>query len=162
MKNSVSQFLGILADNDFKPKYRDIPEELDNRDELLAELHEMGSLPDSMRYFEVNGYSRSPELVEYLDNFFNQFRVDFLSGNTIKNHVLFIEIDNQLDAIRQDLKQVVYEATQIRDSDLTALIAIKVRYVDELVEFIKDFQNNAGVSDKSDADFSNVSRREDE
>ena len=58
--------MDILADNDYSAKYKDIPQEVDNRDELVAELQTIldddGLLPDSLRFFELNGKTTAPEL----------------------------------------------------------------------------------------------------
>ncbi len=75
MNDSIFNFLSTLADNKYTSKVSNIPEEFDNRDELLAEIHETGKIPDALIYFECNGFSRisemeSPSDAELVDSLF--------------------------------------------------------------------------------------------
>lgn len=142
MNNTFSKFLEILANNDFIPNIREIPDDYDDRDELLAELDEMDTLPDSLRYFEVNGFSNSFELKNFLEKYFKQFKIDFLSGDYYRNSILIKEIENQLDVIKNDITKTAYKANQLGDIELNNLISIKTHYCDVLAEFIKNSQNS--------------------
>jgi len=142
MNNTFSKFLEILANNDFVPNLREIPDDFDDRDELLAELDEMDTLPDSLRYFELNGFSNSIELKKCLEKYFKQFKIDFLSGDYYRNSILIKEIENQLDVIKNDITKTANQANQLKDIELNNLISIKTHYCDELKEFIKNYQNS--------------------
>ena len=48
MNDSISNFLSTLADNKYTSKGSNIPEEFDNRDELLAEIHDSEKIPDAL------------------------------------------------------------------------------------------------------------------
>ncbi len=138
MGNAISKFLTILADNYFTAKYNDILDEVDNRDQILADIADMDGLPDSLRYFEINGFSSSIELQAYLETFFNQFKVDYLQDIHNKNRSLVQEIKNQIEIIKCSLEQAVYKSNQIQDDDLHELIGIKINFLDELNKFIVD------------------------
>jgi hypothetical protein len=80
MENSIDQFISILNNNDFKAKSKKFPEDIDNRDELMAERHEMG-LPDYIIYYELNGFTRAIEFSDYLVKSFKKFKRAFLTSD---------------------------------------------------------------------------------
>jgi hypothetical protein len=140
METPISKFLTILTDNSYTANYENIPDEVDNRDEILAELDEMDGLPESRRFFEINGFSSTIELQAYLEKIFNQFKVDYLQEIHNKNKPLVQELKNQIKIIKYSLEQAVYESNQIQDDDLHELIGIKINFLDELNKFIADPQ----------------------
>ncbi len=150
MKNSFNHFLAILADNSYPPKYKDIPEYVDNRDEIIAELQEIldddGHLPDSMRYFCVNGKTTASEITDYLEKSFQQFRTEFLSENHGANHALRTELLTQLDSIKKSISQVVFETKQIGDETLNAMMDVKLQFCNEVIYFVVNTQNISKIS----------------
>jgi hypothetical protein len=63
--NPVVSFIKLLTDNNIISRYREIPDEFDLKDELLADIEFDfdGELPDSMRFFEINGFSSPVDLL---------------------------------------------------------------------------------------------------
>lgn len=142
MESTISEYLTILANNKYVGKYKDIPEEIDNRDQILAiidrEMDGTNELPNWLIYFEINGFSQPVELKDYLEKYFNQFKVDYLKEVHNKNKSLMQEIANQFETIKNSLEKAVYETNQIQDDDLHELIGIKIGYLDELNKFLSD------------------------
>ena len=105
MDNPVVSFIKLLTDNNIIPKYREIPDEFDLKDELLAEIElEMdGNLPDSMRYFEINGISNPVDLEEILENQFNSFKIALISGATVNKSGIKREINAQVSNANKEL-----------------------------------------------------------
>ena len=147
MSTFINQFIEILADNHYKPKYRDIPNEVDNRDEIIAKLQEIieddGHLPDSLRFFELNGISDSKELTTYLHKSFQQFKNEFLAGKHGDNDLFRNELLHQLDAIKINIEQAIYESKQLNDDSLNQMLAAKTRICDEVSEFITSTKVNS-------------------
>lgn len=152
MKNSFSQFLTILADNSYTPKYKDIPDYVDNRDEIIAEHQEIldddGHLPDSMRYFSVNGKTSASELAAYIENSFQHFKIEFFSGNHSANKVFKTELKKQLLGIRSGIVQLISETKQIGDDRLNTMMDIKLQFCNEVINFIMNTQDDTNKPEK--------------
>jgi hypothetical protein len=147
MDNPIVGFIKILTDNNIIPKYREIPDEFDLKDELLAEIEiEMeGNLPDSMRYFEINGFSSPVDLEEFLDNEFNTFKLTIISDPVENHSILFHEIQDQITKAKAELLLKEQSLKQIKDITLNALVILKIKYCDKVLNLI-----NAGsdINDK--------------
>jgi hypothetical protein len=140
MDTIITQFLEILADNAYITKYKDVPDDVDNREEIIADIQETldngGLLPDSLRYFVLNGISDSKELASYLQKSFQQFKNEFLAGKHGDNDLFMNELLLQLDAIKNDIEQAAYEAKQLSDDSLNQMLAAKTSVCDEVSEFV--------------------------
>ncbi len=149
MNISINQFLEILAENDYKVQYKEIPDEIDNRDEIIAGLHEIldddGHLPDSLRYFVVNDMTTSIEITDFIQNTFQSFKTEFLAGNQHHNDSLKQELVKQLNGIRKNIEQKISETKPLKDETLTNLFLVKLRYCDAVNDFLEQKQES-GVS----------------
>lgn len=144
MNSSIQEFMLLLADNEFRPKYKDIPEEFDNRDEMLAEIHDIlddgGLLPDYLRYFELNGVETSTELKSRLQTAFQQFRIEYLKGNFFDNALFKSELIKQLDECSSDVEQVISESLILKDKALLDMLKAKAAICQEVKAFIQQEQ----------------------
>ena len=149
MESAIQRFMDILAGNVYTAKYKDIPEEIDNRDEIIAEIQSIldddGLLPDSLRFFELNGKSSTTDLTQYLLNNFQKFKIEFLAGKHSDNDSFKTELYQQLDMIKKDIEQKTYEAKQLKDENLIEMLNAKSRICAEVLEFIT---SHSGTSDK--------------
>jgi len=140
MNSAIQKFMDILADNDYSAKYKDIPQEVDNRDELVAEIQAImdddGLLPDSLRYFVVNGMTSASELVSYLQKSFLQFKNEFLASNHAMNDSLKHELLLQLDVTKKEIEQSIHESKQLKDETLIEIFEAKNLICDEVKRFI--------------------------
>jgi len=140
MKNYITQFLEILSDNDYKALYKDIPDDMPNRDEFIADLQEIidddGFLPDSLRYFEVNGVSNPNELKKLLDYSFQEFKTDFIANNYQTNSDLIQDLSKRVNTIISDFKNHVQEGMSLKDEGLVDLYKIKFKFLEEVKFFL--------------------------
>ncbi len=136
MTNPIQEFIKVLHDNNYVPKYRDIPEDFEHYDELKAEIHETGELPESMRYFEINGISRQYDMEEYLASIFMTFKSSFIDKGYLKDNVNKKAIKQQFNNIREELAIINKQVRSIGDIDLNAIIDTKIDYCDKAIEFI--------------------------
>lgn len=140
MNSFINQFLVILSDNEYISNCREIPEEMDNRDEFIANLQESldegGHLPDSLRFFELNGKNSANELKEFLEKSFQSFKNDYLAGQHVTDELLNKELINQINNIISEFKQTVSEAMQLNDSDLIELYETKFYYFEKVLDFL--------------------------
>lgn len=146
MNSILQQLINLLSDNDYKPKYRDIPDEVDNKDEIIAEYQEIldddGLLPDSLRFFELNGISDSKELTSFLKKSFQQFKNEFFAGKHSDNELYKSELLQQLDVMKKDIELAYHESNQLNDDSLSQMFETKLRICDELSEFITSTQSS--------------------
>lgn len=147
MSNFITQFLEILSENDFKPVYRDIPDEVDNREQIISDIQEIldddGHLPDSLRYFKLNGESDSKALTSFLNKSFQQFKTEFLAAEQGDNESFKNELLQQLDEIKTGIEQVRHEANQLRDDSVSQMLTVKTSVCDEVIGFIKSTQDSS-------------------
>ena len=140
MKSFIQKLMDILADNQYTTNYRDIPEEVDNREEIIAEIQAIldddGLLPDSLRYFVVNGMESASELDAYLQKSFLQFKNEFLAGNHATNDSLKHELLQQLDETKKEIEQAIHESKQLKDEILREMFETKALICDEVKGFI--------------------------
>ena len=144
MTNPIAEFISVLHDNNYVTKYKDIPEDFEHADELKAEIHEMGELPDSMRFFEVNGISRENDMDEYLASMLISFKSSFIDKGYLKDNVNKKAIKQQINDVRKELNDLKQEVQQIGDIDLIALYNCKIRYCEKTIGFI-----DADITDDS-------------
>lgn len=144
MTNPIAEFISVLHDNNYIAKFRDIPEDFEHADELKAEIHEMGELPDSMKFFEVNGISRGNDMDEYLASMFMTFKSSFIDKGYLKDSINKKAIKQQINDVRKELNDLNQEVQQIGDIDLIALFNCKIRYCDKATDFI-----DADITDDS-------------
>jgi len=136
MPDPVLIFFNSLAENNFNIRYRDIPEEFEHADELMAEIEIEGSMPESMRYFELNGFSSPIDLEEHLARQFNAFKLFFVSNKYENNANFLNEIKNQITRIQDDLIVIKQSAKPLGDITFESLINLKIQYSNELLQFI--------------------------
>ena len=136
--------MDILADNDYTAKYKDIPEEIDNRDEMVAEIQTIldddGLLPDSLRFFELNGKTTSSELESNLHKAFQKFRNEFLAGNYSGNDSFKHELMKQLDDNLREIEKAMHESKQLKDETLLEMFEAKAVVCKEVKTFILNQQ----------------------
>lgn len=154
MNSSIQIFLDVLADNDYTAKYKEIPDYVDNRDEIIAEIQTVldddGLLPDTLRYFVLNGKTNITEMVSCLRKSFQQFKNEFFAGNHAGNESLKQEIIKQLELTKDEIEQAILESKQIHDETLTQMFDAKALMCDEALKFIESHQdkNIDGLSGK--------------
>ncbi|HPM03790.1 MAG TPA: hypothetical protein PK816_16650 [Candidatus Cloacimonadota bacterium] len=143
MDNPVVSFIKLLTDNNIIPKYREIPDEFDLKDELLAEIElEMdGNLPDSMRYFEINGISNPVDLEEILENQFNSFKIALISGATVNKSGIKREINAQVSNANKELILLKQSVIPYKDITLNSLIDLKIRYIEKTLNVTLEENN---------------------
>ena len=144
MNSAIQKFMDILADNDYTAKYKDIPEEIDNRDEMVAEIQTIldddGLLPDSLRFFELNGKTTTSELESDLHKSFRQFRSEFLAGNYSGNDSFKHEVINQLENTMMEIKKALDESKQLKDETLLEMLEAKAVICEEVKTFVLNQQ----------------------
>jgi len=145
MDNPVVSFIKLLTDNNIIPKYREIPDEFDLKDELLAEIElEMdGNLPDSMRYFEINGISNPVDLEEILENQFNSFKIALISGATVNKSGIKREIHAQVSNANKELILIKQSVVPYKDITLNSLIDLKIQYIEKTLNVTLEENNIA-------------------
>ncbi len=136
--------MDILDDNVYTAKYKDIPEEVDNRDEMVAEIQTIldddGLLPDSLRFFELNGKTTSSELESNLHKAFQKFRNEFLAGNYSGNDSFKHELMKQLDDNLREIEKAMHESKQLKDETLLEMFEAKAVVCKEVKTFILNQQ----------------------
>ena len=148
MDNPVVNFIKILTDNNIVPKYREIPDEFDLKDELLAEIEmEMeGNLPDSMRYFELNGFNSPVDLEEFLETQFNSFKIALISSATLNKSAIIREIKEQVTKANKELILLKQSIIPYKDIKLNSLIDLKFKYFERTLNFT--FEGNNLITDE--------------
>ena len=145
MDSTIQKFIDVLADNDYRAKYKEIPDDVDNRDEIIAELQTIldddGLLPDSLRFFELNGKASSSELALYLNKSFQQFKNEFLAEKHDDNELYKNELLKQIAEIKKEIEQIFYESKQLKDETLTQMFEAKAKMCDEASKFILSHQD---------------------
>lgn len=139
--------MDILADNNYTAKYHDIPEEVDNREEIIAELiailDDDGLPPDSLRYFKLNNEVKVSELRTYLQKSFLQFKNEFHAGNHAANDALKHELLQQLNVIDKEIERSIYESKLLKDETLMEMFESKAMICDEVRKFIHSHQGES-------------------
>ena len=143
MSEPLYSFISILNENKISPRQRDIPEDIDNKEELLKELEqyraENEQLPDSCFDFAINGYTSPVELEDFLEQEFDKFKIVFLAsdnGEAFKKEVL-----KQLEKASTDLNPLIEFANTIDDLSLKELLRVKLRHIEQTIEFLKQIQS---------------------
>lgn len=144
MNSAIQKFMDILDDNVYTAKYKDIPEEVDNRDEMVAEIQTIldddGLLPDSLRFFELNGKTTASELESNLHKAFQKFRNEFLAGNYSGNDSFKHELMKQLDDNLREIEKAMHESKQLKDETLLEMFEAKAVVCKEVKTFILNQQ----------------------
>jgi hypothetical protein len=143
MNNPVVSFIKLLTNNNIISKYREIPDEFDLKDELLAEIERDGNLPDSMRYFEINGFSSPVDFEEFLKQEFNAFKISIISSPIPNQDILFREIQYQITKAKADLQLQEHSLKTLNDMTLNALIKNKIQACDNVLNLI--FVNSGDI-----------------
>ena len=143
----MHQLFEILADNTFTTKYKEVPDEVDNRDEILAEIQAVldddGFLPDSLLLFEINGQTDANELATYIEKSFQQFKYEFFAAKLFDNDLLKNELLKQLAEIKEEIEHIIHESKQLTDETLPQMLVVKSMICDEVIEFIHSHQDNS-------------------
>ena len=93
-------------------------------------------MPDSMRYFEVNGFSSPVDLEEFLNKQFNTFRLALISNTIPKKELLFKEIQDQITKTKAELFQIKQSVKPFNDITLDALVNYKLQFCDETGQIV--------------------------
>jgi len=143
MDDPVVSFIAILTDNNIVPKYREIPEEFEHADELLAdiEFEYDGELPDSMRYFEINGISSPVDLEEILENQFNSFKIALISRAVVNKSEIKMEIHEQVTNANKELILLKQSIIPYKDITLNSLIDLKIQYIERTLNVTLEGNN---------------------
>ncbi|MBP7509896.1 MAG: hypothetical protein KA807_18940 [Prolixibacteraceae bacterium] len=145
MNSAIQKFMDILADNDYTAKYKEIPQEVDNRDEIIAEIQAImdddGLLPDSLRFFELNGKTTASELKPHLHKAFQKYRNEFLAGNYSGNDSFKHELIKQLDDTLREVEKAMSESKQLKDETLLEMLEAKAVICEEVKTFVLNQQN---------------------
>jgi hypothetical protein len=143
MDDTVVSFIAILTDNNIVAKYREIPEEFEHADELLAdiEFEYDGELPDSMRYFEINGISSPVDLEEILENQFNSFKIALISRAVVNKSEIKMEIHEQVTNANKELKLLKQSIIPFNDITLNSLIDLKIQYIERTLNVTLEGNN---------------------
>lgn len=145
MIDPVVDFIKLLNNNEFKSKVREIPDEFDNKDELLAEIEREGDIPSSMIYFELNGFSSPVDLKEFLNHAFKAFKISIFSNTEAKQDTLFREIHDQITSAKADLLLKEQSLKTLNDITLNDLIKYKIQACDDTLKLI-----SVGTEDNDD------------
>jgi len=144
MDSFIQKLLDILAEKNYTPKYRDIPEDVENRDEIIADIQAIldddGLLDDSLRYFELNGVTSALELATLLQKAFMQLKNEFFAAKHDANDALKHELLLQLDEIEKELEQEIQSARPLKDDTLMEMLETKALVCNEVKEFIQSQQ----------------------
>lgn len=138
MNNPIFEYINILSDNAYESKIREIPDEVDNKDMLLAEIEfeNDGEIPLSMIYFELNGYSGPVDFEDFLEKYFRSFKICFLSNRTQINSDLVTEINEQIITSKTVLNQIKYSKSFSHDMTFISVIDLKISYCEKTLGFI--------------------------
>ena len=136
MENKIEAFCGILNDNNYVTKVKEIPDEFDHADELKAQIEQDGFIPDSMRYFEVNGYSSPVELEEWLRREYDSFKIAFITETDPNKRKLAFEIHRQITVTKQYLLDLLTSIKPMGDISFESLIKHKIQYCTETLNFV--------------------------
>jgi hypothetical protein len=140
MTSAFSKLIDTLSDNTYTVKNRDIPEELDNRDEVIAEIQETlddgGYLPDDLTYFVLNEQTDAGGLLALLDSYLRQFKVEFHEGRHFDNASLSGELLQQITIIEKGIQQGIKESQQLKNDSLTQMFETKLRFCNEVTKFL--------------------------
>lgn len=134
MIDPITDLISVLCDNKYISKVMDIPDDFDNKDELLAEIHFEEYIPASMIEFQLNGYSRSRDLEDFLENKFRTFKMNFLSNRDRINFDLVKEINDQIIASNIALNKI----KEGFSTNLTfiSVVDVKINYCEKMLDFI--------------------------
>jgi hypothetical protein len=149
MDDPVVSFISILTGNNIIAKYREIPDEFDLKDELLAdiEIDMEGDLPDSMRDFEINGFSSPIDLEDYLGNRFNIFKTALINSATPDKSGLINEIKEQVNKASDELILLKQAYNHYNDITLASLIDCKIQYYKKTLAFLSEKNNTITIKD---------------
>jgi hypothetical protein len=145
MSDPLLNFISTLTDNTLKSFYSEIPDEFDNADELRAQIEMEGQIPDSMRYFEVNGFSSPVDLHDFLDKQFKNFKLDVKANRNTRREGLFKEIREQINNSKNELIRLSESTKLLHDITLDALINYKIRFCEETLIFITNEQSGVEI-----------------
>jgi hypothetical protein len=149
MDDPVVSFISVLTGNNIIAKYREIPDEFDLKDELLADIEiEMeGDLPDSMRDFEINGFSSPIDLEDFLGNQFNLFKTAFINSATPDKSSLINEIKEQINTASNELILLKQAYNHYNDITLNSLIDCIIQYHKKTLAFLFEKNINSITKD---------------
>lgn len=143
MIDPITDLINILSDNKFITKVMDIPDDFDSIDELKAEMHFEEYIPASMIEYQLNGYSRSRDLEDFLENKFRTFKMNFLSNRDSINVDLVKEINDQIIASNIVLNKI----KEGFSTNLTfiSVVDVKINYCEKTLDFIDKNYNTMKV-----------------
>jgi len=136
MDNKILELCEILSDNNYVAKYKEIPDEFDHADELKAQIERDGFIPDSMRYFELNGFSSPVDFEELLSKHFESFKIAFISEIGQNKEKLTFEIHRQLTVTKKHLLDLLEAIKPYGDITFDSLVKNKLHYCTETLNFI--------------------------
>jgi len=102
-------------------------------------------MPDSMRYFEINGCSSPVDLLDFLDKQFKTFKLAVLSNPTARKVELFKEIKEQIYNSKIELAQISATVHLLHDITLDALINCKIQYCEDTLKLLANEQSDVEI-----------------
>jgi hypothetical protein len=138
MNDPIGDFIKVLNNNAFESKVREIPDDFDNKDELLAYLDMEDSIPQSMIDFELNGFSSPVDFEDFLETNYKSFKISILEISVNRNDELIAEILGQISASKLALTQL--RCSYIASNDITfkSLVELKILYCEKAVSFLEE------------------------
>jgi hypothetical protein len=147
MDNPIIGYISILTNNSIKAKYREIPEEFEHADQLLAdiEIEYDGEMPDSMRYFEINECSSPVDLQDLLDKQFKNFKLAVFTNPSARKGEFLKEIKEQVNNSKIELARISSSVHLLHDITLDALINCKIQYCEDTLKLLANEQSDVEI-----------------
>jgi hypothetical protein len=138
MNDPIGDFIKVLNNNAFESKVREIPDDFDNKDELLADLDMEDSIPQSMIDFELNGFSSPVVFEDFLETNYMSFKISILEKNVNRNDELITEILGQIRSSKLALTQLRFAYIASSDITFRSLVEVKILYCEKTVSFLEE------------------------
>lgn len=146
MKDRIDDFFELLKNSDVSTRYVEveIPDDFDNRDELIAErnqelFEEDEEITNQKLVYAINGFEQSIDLENYLNKCFNRFKTDLLAfvGDSA-NLPLIAEFESQIHEIMSSLESLKKQTSALNNFELNSLLSKKINYAKKLILFLNE------------------------
>ena len=160
MDSAIENYVTLLTNNTFVAKYCKVPDTLDesfnhNTDSLeidetaeaieysyekfIASIQNKWLQPDFLRAYELNGFRKSGDLIEFLDPKFEEFKEAFAKYKCWNDKSLTKKLTNQLRTSREELHTLSNKIYFLEDAILRGLLKTKHDYCREAYSFVRSF-----------------------